>query len=330
VPPGWQTTLRMPGRVRGGHFPVLKRALDRVRSLAARLLVDVDDHATVMDLGRAHGLRDIVVDGEYGLIQGSIEDRSVLLRYWKTKTWRPTLIGFLSQSLSDHGEGTYLDIGANIGLTTIPIARPGRVTCFAFEPEPENFRYLCNNVRQNCPGATVHPYNVALFDKAGTMEFQLSKRHKGDHHLRVEGAGSTDTHLDEPTIKVETVLLDDVLLPRLPTLPAPLVVKIVAQGAEPYIIAGGERTLAQAHAMAIELYPYGLKQLGGDPGALTRFCAEQFGMGAFVEGDHEGAFAWRPVSLLIDDIAKCYVEAAATPSAYFHLFLKKTDALSRN
>jgi FkbM family methyltransferase len=49
--------------------------------------------------------------------------------------------------------GTYLDIGANIGLTTIPIAQLPDVQCIAFEPAPENFRNVQANVRANCdPG----------------------------------------------------------------------------------------------------------------------------------------------------------------------------------
>lgn len=67
------------------------------------------------------------------------------------------------------GSGTYLDIGANIGLTTIPVAQNPRVACKAFEPAPHNFRYLSHNVAANCPHGNVDLFNLALFDRRATM-----------------------------------------------------------------------------------------------------------------------------------------------------------------
>ena len=50
----------------------------------------------------------------------------------------------------ERDSGTYLDIGANIGLTTIPIARNHRVRCHSFEPDPGLFVHLLENIHRNC------------------------------------------------------------------------------------------------------------------------------------------------------------------------------------
>jgi len=113
------------------------------------MMVPAGDFATVQTLARNFGVRDVTVPGEFGFIQGSIHDTAILSAYACTKTWRPAFAQFFSGLFEDRG-GVYIDIGANIGLTAIPVASNPEVACLSFEPDPENFRYLRNNVEQNC------------------------------------------------------------------------------------------------------------------------------------------------------------------------------------
>jgi hypothetical protein len=64
-------------------------------------------------------------------------DRFVLPEYAATGTFAETVTSALTDFL--RGGGTYIDVGANIGLTIIPVARNPNVHCLAFEPEPVNF-----------------------------------------------------------------------------------------------------------------------------------------------------------------------------------------------
>ena len=60
--------------------------------------------------------------------------------------------------------GTYLDIGANIGLMTVPFARDPRIRCLAFEPDPTNFGFLQRNIApRNAPASSAELHQVALF-----------------------------------------------------------------------------------------------------------------------------------------------------------------------
>ncbi len=47
------------------------------------------------------------------------------------------------------GKHFILDIGANIGTSSIPFAQKTSCHVFAIEPVPENFNVLCQNIRQN-------------------------------------------------------------------------------------------------------------------------------------------------------------------------------------
>ncbi len=89
--------------------------------------------------------------GAYGLIQGSVEDSAVLGTYCRTKTWRPAFAEFFNGFFGNQERGVFIDVGANIGLTIIPVVRDAHIRCFGFEPDPTNFRYLRNNVQLNCP-----------------------------------------------------------------------------------------------------------------------------------------------------------------------------------
>ena len=62
--------------------------------------------------------------------------------YASTGRWAEHTNELIGRFFDKAGRGTFLDIGANIGLTTIPVARRANVACHAFEPEPENFRNL--------------------------------------------------------------------------------------------------------------------------------------------------------------------------------------------
>ena len=51
----------------------------------------------------------------------------------------------------------------------------------------------------------------------------------------------------------------------LPQVEGKLAIKIDTQGAEPFVVAGGQQVLARAGLVAMEFCPFLMRQLGGDP-----------------------------------------------------------------
>jgi FkbM family methyltransferase len=278
-----------------------------------------DSYAIFQGLGRSFAVKEIGVAGRYGLIEGSIEDGSVLARYGQTGVWAPQINKLFVDFFDGRGSGTYLDIGANIGLTTIPIARNGHVSCLAVEPEPRNYRYLECNVRKNCMHGNVQLLNLALFDRQTMIDFELSKQNGGDHRVRLSAsAGSFDEHRRE-VIKVATQTLDSLLDPDAMRLP--LAAKIDTQGAECQVFAGGKAILSRAELLAFEFWPYGIRRMGGDHHILADIVSQYFSQGAIVNGERDEIPAWRPIEAVADELHVLW--HADTAYRYHDVFVRK-------
>ena len=163
---------------------------------------------------------------------------------------------------------TVVDVGAHIGyytrLFSELVGPSGRV--LAFEPEPENFALL----RQNLRGAkykNVEMFNCALADRGGTMSLHLSSGHSNHSLIKgyTESAGST---------KVDVVTMDAFLdqhgIDRVDF------VKIDVEGAEPLVLAGMQKTLARCPdlAMLVEFNRTALQSGGASPEAFARSLSE--------------------------------------------------------
>lgn len=200
--------------------------------------------------------------GDRGIVTSAWNDAFVLPEYAATGTFAQTvMLEFVN--FFGSGGGTYMDIGANIGLTTIPVARNPHVRCLSFEPEPLNFEFLKRNVARNAVGGSVEFHRVALFESRGLMSLALADRNIGDHRLTM------GTVPGRRTIEIPTVPLDDFL----DRVTEPLAVKVDTQGAEPFIIAGGSKVLARAGLLAMEFCPHLMRQMGGDPNVVIELMS---------------------------------------------------------
>jgi FkbM family methyltransferase len=98
---------------------------------------------------------------------------------------------------------TLVDVGAFIGYSCKPFAEKGwRVV--AFEPEPENYKALCNTLR-GFSTVTAIPKAVSCSAQE-TVPFYVSSQHWAIHSLRP----FHPTH--QPTVTVDTVRLDETLV----------------------------------------------------------------------------------------------------------------------
>jgi FkbM family methyltransferase len=156
---------------------------------------------------------------------------------------------------------TVVDAGAYLGYFTLLAANRvgphGRV--HAFEPHPESFRALRENVRANGFEDRVTAVPVALGESSAIRRLRLEDN-PTQSTLAGGGHGTR-------SIEVECVALDQYL----DTAVAPDLVKVDVEGGEVAALAGMTRTLERAgdeFAMVIEFNPAALRRAGTGPGEL--------------------------------------------------------------
>jgi FkbM family methyltransferase len=160
---------------------------------------------------------------------------------------------------------TVVDAGANVGYYTLIGSRlvgdKGKV--YAFEPEPASFELLQKNVRLN--GLT----NVVLERKAlsnhkGTLKLFIADTNKGDHRIYQPDGDS------RPSFDVEAVRLDEYFKDHKRGIDF---LKMDTQGAEGFILEGMTGLLegrTDGPTIFMEFWPYGLKGMRTDAGALLK------------------------------------------------------------
>lgn len=204
-------------------------------------------------VGHLSWLHDHWVIGTYYVFKGavriSVEDVSAV---FKTETRSKAVavrffceneIPFLKDMLTElRPTDVFFDVGANIGLYTCLVADSlpnGSVV--AFEPYPPNNRSLRENLERNSLDVQVE--SVALSNEEGTVEFDLfdDEATRGTPTIATRGGLST-VHVRSDTI--------DGLVEN-GTIPAPQVVKIDVEGAEPLVIMGMQNTLESGNCRTV-------------------------------------------------------------------------------
>jgi FkbM family methyltransferase len=266
------------------------------------------------------GIDSVRTVGDYGPIVSSSRDASVFLRYAQTGRWAESTNATFGEFFDRRGKGVYLDIGANIGLTTIPIAQRPSVACFAFEPEPENFRNLSINVNANCMYDHVRLFQTALFDRNAELEFELAPNNLGDHRIRTKPSlVNLQGENERRTITVTAVPLDDIVL----DVAGSLAVKIDVQGAEPFVIAGGRRTIANADLLVLEWAPYHIARMGGDHRAILAMLRQSFLVARIAEAERAPSEVARPIGDVCDQLEETFGADSSRPSRYFDIVATK-------
>lgn len=167
------------------------------------------------------------------------------------------LVAFLTRTLQP-GD-TFVDVGAHIGLHTLPaaatIGASGHV--YSFEPTPRTFDILATNVVLNGFASRVSAHQAAVSDGAGQVAFTISDS-SGHNSLYGLPEGTVATQ-----VQVRTTALDDALaeVRRID------VVKIDAEGAEPAILRGmrGLLTRHRGLRVIVEFAPSLLERAGVAP-----------------------------------------------------------------
>jgi FkbM family methyltransferase len=162
-------------------------------------------------------------------------------------------------------DATVIDVGANIGLSAITLARRAKKV-MALEPSPPNVSFLRRNLQLNGI-ANVDLVVAAASSEIGTLRFHVAQFGAGSH---VVSAG--DLSRGAPAIDVPAIPLDRIDLPRIDF------IKIDVEGHEPEVLAGARRLLARDRPLILmEINIWCLTAYADhNPAALIRKLWERF------------------------------------------------------
>ena len=255
-------------------------------------------------LGVRLGVRSFTCSGSLGTFEGSINDETVHSFFLRHGTWARSLQSLLIDKIFFRGRGTFVDIGANIGLTLVPLARAREIRCIGFEPEPQNYTLLRKNIIANGVESCVETFNVALFSSDETVDLEMSDDNSGDHRIRLPVSGDGPGLYGEQsrtTQPVEARRLDGLL--DASSCDKPIAVKMDVQGAELRVFQGGARFFAQADYLILEYWPYGLRRMG-DPVEAFVELVQEFPYGALLRDTSPAAPPLTATEKLVEPMTK--------------------------
>ena len=166
-----------------------------------------------------------------------------------------------------NANSTLLDIGANIGTTSITILLANALSkAIAVEPVPANFELLQQNVQNNQLTQRIRIKQLAISDQAGTVTMELNDSLHGDHRVRMANAATHPQDFfqesSRPTVAVQSIPLDQ-LLSQESIAPSEIgLVWMDVQGHEGHVIKSGHQLFAQKPPTLIELWKYGIERSG--------------------------------------------------------------------
>jgi len=220
-----------------------------IRQLVSTLLRHLSqDHKYFLlrEAANAVGISSVTVDGPIGLIEGNLNDWTIFRRYVQGQAWETTTSNICVDYFKRYGKGTFIDVGANIGMIFIPVVRKSGSFGVAVDASPINFSYLTANCMRNLSAGSYKLHRVAVGDRAGKVRFDVSSVNFGDHRVSQSGG-----------IEVDVVRFDD--LQDACSLARPVLIKLDIQGYEPEFLAGATNLLAVCDAMLLEYSPFGEK-----------------------------------------------------------------------
>jgi len=146
--------------------------------------------------------------------------------------------------------GTFLDVGANIGTTTIAALASGRFAAvIALEPELENVRLLRANAALNGFEREVKVLPVAASDREGIAHLRMSVKNSGGHSVAIEDPG-------ESTARAIQVVRLDHLVERGVIDPDRVgMVWVDAQGHEGHVVRGAQSLVRRGIPVVLEFAP---------------------------------------------------------------------------
>jgi FkbM family methyltransferase len=191
-------------------------------------------------------------------------DFGVTLEIESTGDYEPVTTSLI-ESILEEGM-TFVDVGAHVGLFSLPAAKwigeTGHV--ISFEPHPDNYEMLIQNTNRNGLQDRLVAVQSAISDIEQPVELHTSPYNSGDHHLFHKKG--------RHTISVPCTTLD-LYFPEGSNID---VIKMDVQGAEAAAFRGMRRVLQENQGIKViwELSPSLLEDAGSSAQDLLRFLAD--------------------------------------------------------
>jgi FkbM family methyltransferase len=176
-----------------------------------------------------------------------------------------------------------LDIGASLGLWTLPLARVARANgarLWCFEPNPENLPWLEANIDRNGLGSVVELRTVALGSGRGTARLGYRERGGGNGALLDADAGDA--------VEVPVVRIDDLDLPQRVSF-----VKMDVEGFELEVLRGGRALIARDRPVIFGEFNAAWLRMRGEDLAAELASIAALGYDVF-EVEERRSASWRP------------------------------------
>lgn len=176
------------------------------------------------------------VDSDYLLTTGPDYISGIIKQGF---TWENEVQHFAKELIGDHRQPVILDIGANLGAFTVPLARAmnGRKAVFyAFEPQRAIFHQLCGNLFIN-DIYSCEALNTAIGDYDGYIDIPVYNIHQGHNN----GGLSLDPEMRKDLGWENLKTFRQIRIAKLDSLELPpaTLIKIDVEGWELDVIRGG-------------------------------------------------------------------------------------------
>lgn len=173
---------------------------------------------------------------------------------------------------------TFIDVGANIGTTTVPaILSHGFESAVAMEPEPENLRVLRLNLVLNELEDRVKALPVAVSNEIGHSDLVVNPERGGKHWIATDPAkikrkaSDAETHI----LEVETVTIDHLVDGGLIDADRTGLLWIDAEAHEGHILEGASSLLERGTPIVLEWAAENLDRMG-DRSKLEQAITENY------------------------------------------------------
>lgn len=163
---------------------------------------------------------------EYGIVKGTneqyifdIDDKCIPIQMYRSRrTYSENDIRhffylvkkFCKEKAMENG-GYFLDIGANIGTTSVYVAKniDPSMRILAFEPDAVNFKMLETNCLINgC--ANIRPVNIALSDQSASKQMVINETNRANSKVLTDKSGDeNEPGKNDKTENIEAYRLDD-------------------------------------------------------------------------------------------------------------------------
>lgn len=156
----------------------------------------------------------------------------------KEGSWEYENIKTIDFFIGEKQEGIFIDVGANIGAITIPLAkkRP-EITFICFEPNPDIFKELKSNISLNNLKNVIALPLLCGEQSDSKMDFYALNYDNGNNNMGMSSSNKLNDNLNYDLIQVSSIKIDDLIKDQFPQLPI-IGMKIDVEGHEYSVLKG--------------------------------------------------------------------------------------------